>query len=150
MDTEEITYAPLTLRFGAYCLDALFSGFLVIPMQIGMRATGAISDDGIDPAGFLLWGVPAVAAVLFLIAYLDGEKGGTPGKWLLRIQVTDANSNELIGWRRGLVRRLMFWPEAIPFYLGYLWPIWDSRNQAWHDKVARSVVRPGRRWGVHG
>ncbi len=25
-------------------------------------------------------------------------------------------------------------------YLGYLWMLWDKRNQTWHDKIAGTVV----------
>ena len=26
------------------------------------------------------------------------------------------------------------------FYLGFLWIIWDSRKQAWHDKIMKTYV----------
>jgi uncharacterized RDD family membrane protein YckC len=26
------------------------------------------------------------------------------------------------------------------FYLGYLWMLWDSEKQTWHDKMVSSVV----------
>jgi hypothetical protein len=29
---------------------------------------------------------------------------------------------------------------VIPAVLDYLWPLWDRRNQALHDKVVSSVV----------
>jgi uncharacterized RDD family membrane protein YckC len=25
-------------------------------------------------------------------------------------------------------------------FLGYLWMLWDDKNQTWHDKVVNSVV----------
>jgi uncharacterized RDD family membrane protein YckC len=28
----------------------------------------------------------------------------------------------------------------IPWILDGLWPLWDAKNQMWHDKVATSVV----------
>lgn len=28
----------------------------------------------------------------------------------------------------------------LPVILDYLWPLWDSKNQALHDKVVGSVV----------
>jgi uncharacterized RDD family membrane protein YckC len=33
----------------------------------------------------------------------------------------------------------MVW-TTIPLILDYLWPLWDAKHQAWHDKVAASVV----------
>jgi len=26
------------------------------------------------------------------------------------------------------------------FYLGYLWMLWDDKQQTWHDKVVGSIV----------
>lgn len=75
-----------------------------------------------------------------LIVYLEGEKGATLGKRVLGMRVVDVEADTVIGWKRDLVRRLMFLPEAIPFYLGYLWMFRDKHRQAWHDKVARSLV----------
>ena len=36
----------------------------------------------------------------------------------------------------------MLWISAIPFYIGYLSPLFDStkRLQGWHDKGAGNVV----------
>jgi uncharacterized RDD family membrane protein YckC len=28
------------------------------------------------------------------------------------------------------------------FLLGYLWMLWDSEKQTWHDKAANAVVVP--------
>ena len=25
-------------------------------------------------------------------------------------------------------------------FLGFLWALWDKKNQAWHDKIAGTVV----------
>jgi uncharacterized RDD family membrane protein YckC len=45
-------------------------------------------------------------------------------------------------YQRGLVRELGRILSAIPFYLGYLWMLWDPEKQTWHDKLVRSVVVP--------
>ena len=127
-------------RVAAYLVDALIGGLFISPFLIGMRLTGDWSGNNFDIASFCAWGVPAWLIYFALLVFLEGTKGATPGKWLLGIRVGDAGSGSTIGWRRDLARRLMFWPEAIPFYLGYFWMLWDRRHQAWHDKVVSSVV----------
>jgi uncharacterized RDD family membrane protein YckC len=46
------------------------------------------------------------------------------------------------GYGRGLIRYLGRAVSAIAFYVGYLWMLWDSQKQCWHDKFAREVVVP--------
>jgi uncharacterized RDD family membrane protein YckC len=32
----------------------------------------------------------------------------------------------------------------VVFFIGYLWMLWDSNKQTWHDKAAGSVpIHPG-------
>lgn len=42
-----------------------------------------------------------------------------------------------LGW--AFLRWLGYYVSSI-FMLGYLWAIWDSKRQAWHDKIAGTVV----------
>lgn len=37
---------------------------------------------------------------------------------------------------RGIVHVI----DAIPCYVGYLWPLWDQRRQTFTDKVMKTVV----------
>jgi uncharacterized RDD family membrane protein YckC len=54
--------------------------------------------------------------------------------------VADVDSGTPIGLGRGVGRYLFKFISAIVCLLGFLWVLWDPRKQAWHDKVARSVV----------
>ena len=52
-------------------------------------------------------------------------------------------SAESIGYGRALGRytiTFVFGVFVIPVLLDYLWPLWDQKNQALHDKVVSSVV----------
>ena len=62
----------------------------------------------------------------------------------LGIKIVDAESRAPIGYLRAFTRwlstaalRALFW---IPAIVDHLWPLRDRRNQALHDKFARSVV----------
>jgi hypothetical protein len=62
----------------------------------------------------------------------------------LGIKVVDAESRSPIGYARAFTRwfstatlRALF---TIPTVIDHLWPLRDARNQALHDKFARSVV----------
>ena len=88
--------------------------------------------------------------VLFLIpeaiyyTWMVGSRSQTVGKMALGIKVVDAESRAPIGYLRAFRRwlstaalRALFW---IPTIVDHLWPLRDRRNQALHDKFARSVV----------
>lgn len=133
-------YATFTRRVCGYVLDSCVGGLLSAPFLIGMRVTGDSTQNHFDTTAFWAWGVPGWLLVGGLIIFLEGEKGWTPGKRLLHMRVADADHGGPIGWPRALLRRLAFLVSAVPFYIGLLWPIWDSRRQTFHDKIARSVV----------
>jgi uncharacterized RDD family membrane protein YckC len=93
----------------------------------------------------------AVLSLLMAGAYyavLNGsETGQTFGKRALNIQVRDAaGEGGTIGIGRAALRYVTvgLW-RIIPFFalftlLDGLWPLWDPRRQALHDKIAGSVV----------
>jgi uncharacterized RDD family membrane protein YckC len=78
--------------------------------------------------------------------YFHGKTGQTPGDAVMSIRVVDfrAGTGEPIGYGRALGRALMSIVSGVVLLLGYLWMIWDSEKQTWHDKVVGSVVVPAR------
>ena len=76
--------------------------------------------------------------------YFHGKTGQTPGDAVMSIRVVDFRNGTgaPIGYGRALGRALMSIVSAVVFLLGYLWMIWDSEKQTWHDKAANSVVVP--------
>jgi len=80
----------------------------------------------------------------YYVVLNGGEKGQTLGKMAMGIATRDQSGQGPIGYGRAAGRFgivvlfdiLCF----IPLLLDYLSPLWDPRRQAWHDKVARSLV----------
>ncbi|MEW6428273.1 MAG: RDD family protein [Thermodesulfobacteriota bacterium] len=66
-------------------------------------------------------------------------RGATPGKLLLRLQITGTDGSGLT-WRQVLLRMLACLPSLLFFGLGFFWIAFDSRKQGWHDKIAATVV----------
>ena len=65
---------------------------------------------------------------------------------MLGIRVVDVRDRigEPIGYGRAALRWLVSIVSALVFLLGYLWMLWDSKKQTWHDKAAGSVpIHPG-------
>lgn len=88
------------------------------------------------------------AATLLVYQSILNARGQTLGKRLLQIRVVDVDTRESIGiglaFRRQVLQivGLVFIPVAghLFFLVDALWPLWDARNQALHDKLGRSVV----------
>lgn len=73
------------------------------------------------------------------------SKGVTPGKWLLGEQVVEKLGGCYPGFWRMVLREIVGkFVSGLFFGVGYLWAIWDKDSQAWHDKIAGTVVV--RRW----
>jgi hypothetical protein len=98
------------------------------------------------PTGTSLVGeLISLAIVLAYFGWLDGgQTGQTVGKRLLGIATRDATTGGPVGTWRAVLRRfiyvILFALFFVPGVLNALSPLWDSRNQAWHDKAAASDV----------
>ena len=66
--------------------------------------------------------------------------GQSIGNRIMGIRVLDASTGRPLTYVRAFVRALMSSLSAIPFFLGYLWMLWEPRKRTWHDIVADSLV----------
>jgi len=112
-------------RFGAAFIDALVVDVVtyILALILGNAGTGL---------GILIG--------IGYFTYFHGSTGQTPGDAALSIRVVDADGGGSIGYGRAFVRWLVSLVSGIVIAIGYLWMIWDSEKQTWHDKAARSYV----------
>lgn len=83
--------------------------------------------------------VGAAFAVTLPIRWI-ARTGAGPVARRLRVRVVCRRTAQPIGTGRSVGRALGSLVSGWVFYLGYLWMIWDSENQTWHDKMVSSVV----------
>lgn len=139
----ETAYASWLSRVGAYLLDTLI---LLIPLAIILGVIFAINPDDSSGAWVAL-GLAYVITLLLPFVYytvLQGnERGQSYGKRAARIRVVSEQTGGSIGYGRAFGRyaiTVVFGFFILPIVLDYLWPLWDSKNQALHDKVVGSLV----------
>jgi uncharacterized RDD family membrane protein YckC len=87
-------------------------------------------------------GFVALVTVLFILGYhafFLVFAGQTPGKALLGLRVVPVNGGKLKPWR-AVLRYLGYYLSALPLFIGFLWVLLDDQRQAWHDKLAGTVV----------
>lgn len=140
-------YAGFWRRLGATVIDNL----ILIPLLgvIGAWVFGSASAPALDdfsPAGIqameqqLLQQLLPLALTLALTVFFWVRFVGTPGKLLLHCHVVDAKTLAPLGVGQSVVRYIGYLISLLPFGLGFLWIALDPRKQAWHDKLAGSVV----------
>jgi uncharacterized RDD family membrane protein YckC len=92
--------------------------------------------------GLLSWLVASIYAIAFWVTLAQ-----TPGKMALRISVRHADRPGPIDLPTAIKRRLI---PLVGTFIGLLnlvdllWPLWDGRRQALHDKVANTLVTEGK------
>ena len=114
-------------RFAAAFIDGVLIGIVSYILQLALGSTGS--------------------ALTFLLGigyytYFHGSTGQTPGDAALSIRIVDKDTGSPIGYGRAFVRWLVSLISGVVLLLGYLWMLWDSEKQTWHDKAANAVVVP--------
>ena len=140
------TLASWGRRFAAILIDYLV---VLAPAAVGIVLIALDNfDDGIAPVAIvglvLLFASITVGQAAYFTILNGNERGQTYGKRALAIRVIDAQEGGPIGYGRSLAR----WgvPFVVNLIFGFfslidnLWPLWDARNQALHDKFANSIV----------
>jgi len=83
----------------------------------------------------------ALVIQLFNEVYLAGKNNGqTIGKKLMKIRVAKEDGTQF-GYMDAFLRNVIgYWISGLVCGLGFIWGLFDSRNQAWHDKIFHTIV----------
>ena len=86
--------------------------------------------------GVLLYIAGFVAYAVIYVRMLG--KGATWGRQALGYRILDHRSMQPIGTGRAVGRYFATILSAMPCYLGFLWPLWDSENRTFHDMIVNT------------
>jgi uncharacterized RDD family membrane protein YckC len=156
MTASALAYAPWPRRVMAFLLDAVpvlvLAALAVILLYLTRirRCDGDLSARDLgDQCGS---STSVLGQICFLVAWLailgygvwnfgyrQGRTGSSVGKSVLGLRVVDVASGEPIGFLRSVIRQFAHVLEPLSLGLGYLWPLWDSKNQTFADKLASTV-----------
>lgn len=67
-------------------------------------------------------------------------RSATPGKMIFGAKIVDAKTGMKPRMAQWLLRYIAYLVSFLPLGLGVLWIAFDRRKQAWHDKLAGTVV----------
>ena len=86
-------------------------------------------------------GLVGLAVVFVLYVRALARTGQTWGRRIVGVKVVGERDGQPLGYGRA-IGRLAFagFISGQICYLGYLWMLWDAKQQTWHDKVVGSTV----------
>ncbi len=126
---ESIQLAGIMSRFGASLIDGILVGVVTGALVLILSQVGMSLGQGIS---FLL-------PIIYYWYFWTRRDGQTPGKSLCGIRVIKADG-AAISDANALIRAIGYHISALFLGLGFIWAIFDSNNQTWHDKMAGTYV----------
>ncbi|HKQ06825.1 MAG TPA: RDD family protein [Blastocatellia bacterium] len=131
--------AGFGLRYGAWMFDFLIS---LIAIMVFTFVITAVSKQSVVGSNKDLLIVAGLTLLLFVLNFvvLAGITGQTAGMRILGIYIV-RESGKPFTIKQAALRHLLGYPLSMAvFFLGFLWMLWDPRQQGWHDKLARTIV----------
>lgn len=147
-------YAGWFTRVGAYLIDYICGALAGLPAIVGYvilvaNTTTTTNPDGTTTTDYdgsvgvplfliLVGAVTGIAFFVWNICIRQGRTGASVGKSVLAIRLVNSDLQPIgAGW--SFLRYLLHILDGI-CYIGYLWPIWDSRKQTFADKIMNTFV----------
>jgi uncharacterized RDD family membrane protein YckC len=149
-------YAGFISRFLSFVIDVVMISFTIVATTWFISVTtSAVRLGGILGISVetIPWSKPildfitgpavtGVTSALFIFGYhvfFWVVAGQTPGKALIGLRLVTISGGRVSPLRAAL-RFAAYFVSGIPIYLGFLWVLLDDRRQAWHDKIAGTLV----------
>jgi len=134
--------AGIGSRITAFIIDlVLIFGIATLTLGVGLFFTGA--GFSVSPERFMNVLIPIYFILLFLgstyFVFLEGFAGKTVGKMIVGIKIIRDDGESMRLWE-AFVRWLGYFVSAFFIFIGFIWAIFDSKSQAWHDKFAGTYV----------
>ncbi|PIE32386.1 MAG: hypothetical protein CSA55_03505 [Ilumatobacter coccineus] len=136
-------YSPWASRVIATLVRSVASAIVYIPAAVVALILGKIW----GPLGALaiLAGVVGIIAVAIRAMIQRGHLGYDFGdrvanQTLIKEQTDAPMGSGMEVFVRGIVHIV----DGLPFYIGYLWPLWDEKRQTFADKILSTTVVSGR------
>ena len=131
--------AGFGLRYGAWMFDFLVT---LIAIMVFTFAVTAISHRSVVGSNTDLLVVAGLTVLLLILNFvvLAGIGGQTAGMRILGIYIVRIDGSPFT-MKQAALRHLIGYPlSSAAFFLGFLWMLWDPRQQGWHDKLVRTIV----------
>ena len=131
--------AGFGLRYGAWMFDFLITLIAIMSFTFVITAVGHRSVVDSNDNLLIVAGLTMLLIVLNFVV-LAGRSGQSAGMRILGIQIAREDGKPFT-MKHAALRHLVGYPLSMAgFFLGFLWMLWDPRQQGWHDKLAGTIV----------
>lgn len=137
-EQAELEYVGFWSRFGAALIDTIFIVIVTLPLLIAVYGMDYLDNEAFiaGPADLVIsYILPAIVWIVLWVRF-----AATPGKMAIGATIVDARTGGKPSTSQYIIRYIGYYVGALPLLLGYLWAGFDPRKQAWHDKMAKTVV----------
>jgi uncharacterized RDD family membrane protein YckC len=121
-------------------LIIFFAGYLTWVVELAL-SSGLAPSEGAAVA--MIIGLSVMLASLAWVAYnrwmIAGRTGQSLGKRGTKIRLIGEETQAPIGAVNAFIRDLVHIIDAVTV-VGYLWPLWDDRQQTFADKIMKTIV----------
>jgi uncharacterized RDD family membrane protein YckC len=131
--------AGFGLRYGAWMFDFLIT---LIALMTSTFIVTALSRESVVASNTPLLIVAGITLLLFILNFvvLAGSNGQSAGMRILGIYIARVDGRPFT-MKDAALRHLVGYPlSTVVFFLGFLWMLWDPRQQGWHDKIAKTII----------
>ena len=155
------SYAHWGKRVLGYVIDNILGAFAAFPVWIGygMVLASVESTTTTDPTtgmtqttvtdadfsalslSLILLGLAmAVGFFIWNLCIRQGRTGYSLGKSVMGIKLIKEQTGQPVGAGMSFVRQIAHILNSLPCDVGWLWPLWDAKNQTFSDKVMGTIV----------
>jgi uncharacterized RDD family membrane protein YckC len=138
--TIRLRVAGPLLRAGAYLIDLLIRGGVMLVVSVLMMLSGMLVGDRVGFGLLALFGF--VMEWFYPMVFEAGRRGATPGKRVLGLRVVQVTGSP-VGWGQAFVRNILRWVDAMPLFtygFGLASCLATRRFQRLGDLAAGTVV----------
>ncbi|MBY0354161.1 MAG: RDD family protein, partial [Rickettsiales bacterium] len=83
-----------------------------------------------------------------VLALMWGYASTTPGKWVMRLRIVDAQTLGKMSGRQMILRLAGYFIAIFPLGAGILWIACDKKKRGWQDYFASTAVIRVKHWRI--
>ena len=140
--SSSLEYVGFGDRLLAFIVDVLLMLIVAMPVLAAIYGREYVRRDPSAGMAFLGFWHMAIELVFPALAVLCFWRwaGATPGKKVVWARIVDARTGAAPSTGRLVARYAGYLVSMLPLFLGFAWIAIDRRKQAWHDKIAGTLV----------
>ena len=102
----------------------------------------ATGNSTLGVAAFLVSVLVGLVYVVWKYGYKQGTAGSSIGKSILKFKVVSEKTGRPLGFGLSFLRQCAHGVDTIICYVGFLFPLWDTKRQTLADKIVTPVCLP--------